>query len=106
MDLMPRPDSDRRNADERMLPKFMFAVLIQVATGVISVAIGSWLTLQIMGYRVTLLEETSKDQLKRNIDMQDRMTKHETELARLSERNRVMEMLDEHRSATEDGKRR
>lgn len=107
-----KKETDRDSAQDRFLTKFLFSMLIQVATGVVSVTAGSYITLQIIGYRMNLAEEAIKSQAAKHSALaeaqaaqqrsaDERLARHEAELAKIQERNRITELLDDHRRATE-----
>lgn len=99
-----RNGHEKEQAQDRILTKFLFSLMIQVGTGVVSVSAGSYITLQIIGYRMQLAEEAIKTQagiqrtqaeattaLQR--EFAERQGKTETELSIIKERHRIEEMI-------------
>ncbi len=88
-----RNGHEREDAQDRFLPKFLFSLMIQVATATISVVGGSWLTLQIVSYRMDLAEQNIKSLQARGGKLEDRVAMAESELAVVRERHRIEELM-------------
>ena len=89
-----RNSEERDKNQDRFLTKFLFSVMIQAVVATISVSIGSYVTLQIVSYRLDKQEQATKTIQERQFKTEDRVSKDESDIAVIQERHRLEELLE------------
>ena len=87
-----RNHEEKDEARANFLTKFLLSMTIQITVGVISVIGGSYLTLQIVSYRMEKAEQAIEAIRVRQFRNEDRITVTERDLAVIAERKRIEEM--------------
>ncbi len=90
-----RREDERQEAHDKLLPKFLMSMAIQVCVGVVSVIGGSMLTLQIVSYRVEKAEQAIEAIRQRQFKNEDRIGKTEADMAVVAERHRLEEIINQ-----------
>lgn len=87
-----RNHEEKEEAKANFLTKFLLSMTIQITVGVVSVIGGSFLTLQIVSYRMDKAEQAIETIRARQFKNEDRIGKSETDLAIIAERHRLEEL--------------
>lgn len=77
---------------DKFVSKLLVSIAIQVATGVISVSVGSYITLELISYRMHILEEQARTFDARQRALADRLTNAEKFNEAVRERHRLEEL--------------
>jgi len=80
---------NRASDKNAFLAKVLVAIGIQIVTGIVSVAIGSYVTLQIINNQVQSVQSRQREVLSTQHDLTQRVGKNENDIAIIKERNRI-----------------
>lgn len=92
-----RNHEEREDAKASFMTKFLLSMTIQVTVGVVSVIGGSYLTLQIVSYRMEKAEQAIEVIRARQFKNEERITLTEKDLAVIAERKRIEELMQKGR---------